>query len=262
MFAVLLLSVAFAWMLSHRGDVAVRRGEEILGEIRSHGLPAYWTREPQNLWYLVRNREGQVIGWEQRTRVFKDGVYIGVHRSRLKNFDIAELWSLNETATAGKYLGQANTPVGSLETHITLQGDAIQVSSSAVAKRVAGEFPANYIPEGLAALAFRLAAAGEKKVIFRMILDGLAIVGEQVNFVTVIVEPDGPERLKQKFFGQQSETVYHFDERGIIRTIESPDGSTSTLTGRDEVGRHFSEVRQVSPFANPGELDEPGRNGL
>ena len=75
MLAVLLASVAWAWVLVRRADRLPKRGAEIIAQIRREGLARYWPNELTLRWYLIRTPRGY-SGWRAMVQApVEDGGY-------------------------------------------------------------------------------------------------------------------------------------------------------------------------------------------
>ena len=210
------------------------------------GVPsAIFTAPRCRAWYLIRDKAGRPVGWEHETRMPVRGGYAGTRKVNLpaQNRIIEEGWWISADATSGKYGGTASTPQGRFETRTDLTDGRVMTQSGPPMKAAATIAPSNYIPEGLHALVFFLAASGAEKAVCRMVFDLEAIRGGRVNFQPVTLQPLGLNRVEVVYSGSRAGHVYHFDEQGLVERIENPyDGTTRTRTTRAEIAKYFPGI--------------------
>ncbi len=245
---VLGLSILIALLIAGADEPAKSRGTEILDQIRTRRLSSWWSDEPVEAWYLIRNVNGNTEGWQLVTRQFEDGVFFGsieVHRPKTI---VYEQWEINDGATEGKYIGQGRIDGQPVKTVTTLSDGRVYVNSTAWPQKVSSAAPPNYVPEGLTSLVIYLAAVGAEPVICRSIIDSAAIIGSRVHFFTSRIEPEGPQSARVTMAGIDSVNLYQFDARGELKRRDSTDGTSFIRVSPEEVLRAFPNIRPITPL--------------
>ena len=259
MLAVLLVSVAIAWSMSAVTSRPIARGVDILREIRSVGLGAYWPAEPVTLWYRVTDANNNPIAWKATRRMMVEGNFGGVNLITYDNFYAEEQWLIEPKATAGHYNGQMKMDSVTIETTIQFRDEVVTVRQPRqgrwlIAKAVA---PVNFLPDGMMPLAIRQVDARQKSAIFSQVFDRIAITqAGKVFFATTRMTPTakGVVEVVSTVGRGSSTTIYHLDETGLItKVVSPPDGETHTLTTREELTKDWPDL------AEP-ELDEENTN--
>ena len=226
MLVVLALSTAGAWLVQETLGAAARRGARILADIARRGLSHYWGGRSDVRWYLGTDAKGRPHGWRLTTRKADGDYYAGQDILRTAQGTYQSHWRLAADASEGKYAsGTALLRGAQPDIMIVLTHDRVEVDKglgpSGVARR-----PDSYIPEGAFPVVLSLTAAGGRPAKFKMIIDQVAVIGGQVHFITLVVSPQGADRVRASFtvLGKKPETtIYHLGADGGIEAIEYPD---------------------------------------
>ncbi len=264
MFAILVATVGLASWLTRTRLEPVRRGVEILERIRSRTLHAYWGPEATTRWYLVTDSQGRPTGWWSRTISPTGEGFSGtlVSYREPQKFSI-EQWNLANDASSGEYraAGESSSLVDIV---IQLEQGQVRVSRPMARQYRSGSSaaPENYIPEGMTSLALSEAVKAGKPAYFQIILNNLAIMGEEINFALVRVTPGerGLVRVEYEVLGprgmHKNVQLYQLDPQGNIASIkdeaDDADQTTQTHVSPEEVFQHFPEAAKfMSPSAQP-----------
>lgn len=250
------LSVLIALLIAGADEPAKSRGAEILDQIRTRRLSSWWSDEPVEAWYLIRNVNGNAIGWQLIIRQFEDGVFFGSTEIRTQKNVVYEQWEINDGATEGRYVGQGRIDGQPVKTVTTLSDGRIYVNSTAWPQKVSSAAPLNYVPEGLISLVIYLTAVGAEPVICRSIIDSAAIIGNRVHFFTSRIEPEGPQSARVTLAGIDSVDLYQFDARGELKRSDSTDGTSVIRVSHKDVLRAFPNIRPITPLGPASDDDE------
>ncbi len=205
MLLVLFGTVMLAWLFVRKPAKGVANAADIIAEIRSQGIEAYWSPEPVAYWYLLR-RNGEQYGWSVTYREGEEGGFRGSYIEVSKTpqgvtMQSNSSWWLNNDATRGKYIGEsieasrtrglqaagtrAEIELRDSKLHILQWINGRQYESGARA-------PENYIPEGLMPLMQALTARRKTEALFRFIQDGTRPSGEYPSFSRLNLHYLGP----------------------------------------------------------------------
>lgn len=260
MLAVLVVSVVVAWWISHHRQTAVRRGGEIVAEIRRDGLKKFWgegTRE----FFLVR-RNGLDVGWHAALRKPVEGGYRGLDvymHLASPGADQWESWTLSDDLRAGTYRAfgpsrlmkdrWARTEIALAHGHVTVTETQFALARASRAGGVAmmremdtftsraavGE---NYLPEGTLPLVLRQVGEHQVTASFKIILNEMPPMptasGEwETRFGSIRAEFGGQETLANP--APTRTTVVTavrggFGHDSTERTYWSQDGTLQRLT--------------------------------
>jgi len=264
MFVILLAAVALAWGLTRARLEPVHRGANIMERIRNRTLHAYWGTEPTTRWYLITDPQGQPAGWGSRTISPTGEGFSGtlVRYIKPQQFSI-EQWDLANDASRGEYRA-AGESASLVDTVIQLEQGRVRVVRHVAGRlrQASSASPENYIPEGMTSLALREAAKAGKPATFQIILNNLAIMGEEINFALVRVTP-GEKRLVRVEYEvltlkglHKSAQLYELDPQGHIASIkDEADQTTQTYVSPEEVFQHFPEAAKfMSPSSQPAPM--------
>lgn len=246
MFALLALATLSAWLIVQRRSGPHMRGAELVEQMRSEGLSAWWDRSPHSQWFLIR-RNGEVIGWDVRLRLpLGDGGFEGlklrIFRAQERSGGSWEYWQLNADATSGEYLsgdlafGEGRL-VTSTNTSIVQEEGAIQTeqSSQVGPRRSKAEVPENYIPEGTLPLVRRLVAEEGAEAAFRMVFNEQLPQGSRTTFGVVRMNGRSPSEQ------ERAQDAAYAVENVLITLDGSDSGETYLL---DEQGRTVGIVAE------------------
>jgi hypothetical protein len=162
------------------------------------------------------------------------GGYTGKDVSRIGPRLHVEAWSVDVRGRLSRYRAEGATlgtsprtgsPVIAKtdSTRIALRNGRVEVlRNEAGRERLGtGEAPANYIPEGLHALVYFLAAGGQREAAFVTVFNEQSVVGNRVRFSWLRAEPQGPRRVRVTF--EAGQHVYQFGANGELLRMEMPE---------------------------------------
>jgi hypothetical protein len=256
--ALLLLSVALAGLLIALRGGAKQEGTDVLLVLRQKKLPAFWSNDGVNQWFLWTGPDGRPAGWSTRTRGLAPKGYQGKKLEWKGSVVIQEAWQVDRAGTTGRYLGRAWAvirrpgvripllqPVST--TSILLRDGQVQVRHSGLRGGQSGQAvaPANYIPEGLTELAYYLASLGDQRVTFAWLNDESAVAGGRLNFSRVTATPEGKNKVLlslQLPEGAREERM-EFDAKGeVLRGSIPSSGFSYERSTFDLVKKAFPDV--------------------
>lgn len=225
MLVALALSTAGAWLVQETFGVAARRGARILAGMARRGLSHYWGGRSDVRWYLGTDANGRPHGWRLTTRKADGDYYAGQDIRQNVQGAYQSHWQLAADASEGTYAGGTGLLRGQHpNVTIALAHDRVEVASrlgpSGLDRR-----PDNYIPEGAFPVVLLLTGADGRDAKFEMIIDQIAVIGRQVNFITLTLTPQGADRVRAAYtlLGRSETTIYHLGADGGIEAIEYPD---------------------------------------
>ena len=277
MVAVLAASVAVAAWLSQMRGAPRRAGDAVLEHLRTRGLAAFWGRQTETLWYLLRDARGRAVGWWRLRRSPIEGGYQGhVVRRSAGSFD-EEQWSLGERATEGQYQADEYALVQrpglavplrqhQVTTRISLARGQVVVARTPARRRgirASDTAPEHYVPEGVTTLVLSLAAAGGKPAVFALVFNEFGLSASGVQFAEATVEPQGPRRARITYslvledLGKKVgwAEVLEFDAGGnVLRGTRPDSGITWEQASFEDVRGQFPEAAR---YAEPPDADSP-----
>ncbi|GAH71870.1 unnamed protein product, partial [marine sediment metagenome] len=219
MLVALALSTAGAWLVQETLGAAARRGAQIVADMARRGLSHYWGGRSDVRWYLVTDANGRPHGWRLTTRKADGDYYAGQDILRTAQGAHQSQWQLADDASEGRYASGTGLLRGQHpNVTIALTHNRVEVVTRFGASGL-GPRPDNYIPEGAFPVVLLLTAAGGRPAKFKMIIDQVAVIGGQVHFITLVVTPQGADRVRASFtvLGKKPETtIYHLGADGGI----------------------------------------------
>jgi hypothetical protein len=263
---ILALSALAAWWLVDLRRAPNTRGEAILTHIRAQRLAHYWGPQAATQWYLVQDPNGQAAGYVVRTRHASREGYGGMILYRAGDAHHWENWSLDAAASSGAYVAMAGGR-GLPDTQIVLRDGKVTVLKprAAGAEQATEPAPANYIPEGLMHLVIAEMAKASAPARFRFLYNPEAIVEGQLYFTYTWMSPQGggKVRVRNTFFGGESDDLYHVDATGEVVQIDNRlSGATTRLVDLRTLAGDFPEVldiqRELESGAEESGVDLPG----
>ena len=281
--AVLVVSVAVAWVLGALADRRVKSAVAILAAVRRDGLAKHWPERPRLDWYLSHaGDEAEPSGWRAVIRGRVDngrednGLFAGmiVHVSG-REYQVEE-WVLNADATSGKYAAHMGVGRPLPDTSITLEKredgekredrEKMDVTVTPYGgKRLPGrgEAPKNYLPEGTLELAVALVAAGRGNAQFALVFNGSPNVGGRIEFGTVRMRYAGKgptrqgketRRVRVGFGGRrQDEHEYEVGPDGEVLAWSEP-GRRFVAVGEEELRGRFPNALSIVGRLLPNRL--------
>ncbi|MDY6913688.1 MAG: hypothetical protein SVT52_04435 [Planctomycetota bacterium] len=177
---VLLGSVAVAWWLVRSRSGYQHRGADILAQIRSRGLDAFWKEEQAIEWFAIRS-DKELIGWRAMARFRRpDKGFEGISIAFTPKGSIRswEHWSLNADATENNYLAGPLLPgpaglIPLPNTRIQLADGRILVQQRIKGRKYQShvDVPDNYLPEGMLTLAASAVAREKTSATFQLVFN-------------------------------------------------------------------------------------------
>lgn len=257
--AVLLVSVALAWMVTHQKKQLRASATDALGTLRQEGLSAYYSRSVE--WYVIRI-DGADVGWAMRaTEPAQDGSgFFGAYLVVTGTTGICELWTLTEDASTGSYkAGDLAMSAGqSLElnpdTTIVQEDGQLTVTQSFQGRRVISKaaVPETYMPEGSSRALLTILARSRNEAQVNMVLNQAPPVGDRPQFIDFRIEgldPGGDTAAQatlrarmQASRGGGFEADYHLDAQGRIVEVRRPDMVQTRVTPK-ELDKRFKRAR-------------------
>ena len=250
MLAVLLGSVAVAWMLGELADRRVKSAVAALAAVRRDGLAKHWPERLRVDWYVSRAGDGaNPSGWGALVRGRGDqGAFAGMMLYVSGQEYHVDEWVLNADATSGMYRARAGVGWPLLDTSITLDDGVVEVVPHGGERLPGrGRAPENYLPEGTLELAVALVAAGKSNAQFALVFNESPNVGGRIEFGTVRMKYAGrgptrrgkaTRRVRVGFGGQQSEREYEVGPGGEVLAWSAP-GLRFVTAGEEEVLSRF-----------------------
>ncbi len=254
MLAVLAVTIAGAWWLVWARNAPARRGAELVAQVRSEGLGAFWQGPEVQFWQIERTQltpYGPVrsVLWTVELRKqrpdggFEELSVTGANPDRLQ----WAYWKLNAQATEGLYQAgilDRNRVSRQLETRqkteIRQTADklAVQQFMDDAGKRVEtfAPVPENYAPEGTLRLLRDLTARNGENADFLVVYDEVPPGGQEPSFNTIQYAYRGQTR----FQGRQ---VRQLQTR---RTSRDDEGNQFTTTTDYLIDPELGEIRRVS----------------
>ncbi len=252
---VLAAAVAAAWVMDLRARRRVWRAADIMAEIRSRGLGAFWPERAVVEWYLRQDPRGP-IGWRATARwATRDGGFAGVDLLIDRSGSGVEQWTLDPSAGRGTYDATAQDETSYSRTQVLLTDGRVQVAQSSGDTAESPE-PPNYIPEGLLELVVRRVGQRRTDGLFKIVFNNRPNRYGVVDFGNLHIRhlgtsrAGGPKvRVSSETDGERFQSVYEFDGQGQLAGVTAASGVRSVRSSLQEVGRFFPQApARLSPF--------------
>ena len=258
MLAVLVGSVAVAWMLGRLADRRVKSAVATLAALRRDGLGKHWPERLRVDWYLSHaGDEAKPSGWGAVIRGRgEQGPIAGMMvRVSGREYDL-EVWVLNADATSGKHETHAGVGWPLLDTSITLDDGVVTVvpyGGKRLRERGQAPAPKNYLPEATLELAVALVAAGRGNAQFARASKESPNVGGRIEFGTVRIRyiGKGPtrrgketRRVRVSFGGRQGEWEYEVGPGGEVLAWSVP-GRRFVAVGEEKLRGRFPNAPNI-----------------
>jgi hypothetical protein len=259
MLAALGATVGAAWLLVYVNEGPARLGAELVDQIQSRRLEAFWQGTRQEYWY------SDVDTWSYRLRFRTDeGTWLGV--TVHEEGRVWEVWTLDSEATTGKYVAGTYGPTAGLGGGIDVKTDTVieydhghisadqLIHSPNRRTKSAGDAPDNYVPEGTLRLARRLVAKRDAPAAFQFIANTLLPFGNTPRFVSVRYTPAGTTQ------GPQGQTLHMVST--AHESIEGKRGRRLTMEQVYYIDSDGHEVKIVTRSVFQGEPEDQSQSLL
>ncbi len=258
--AVLVASVALAWVVTRQKQQLRESATDALSTLRQEGLSAYYSRSVE--WYVIRI-DGADAGWAMRaTEPATDGSgYFGAYLVVTGTTGIGELWSLSEDTSTGSYrAGDLVVTSGQAlllneDTSITQQDGQLRVVQAIGGRAAVSQAPVpeTYLPEGSSRAVLTILARNRQEAQVNMVLNQAPPVGDRPQFVDFRIEGLDPSeglaegatllaRMSASRGGARYEANYHLDQEGGIVEVRRPD-MVQVRVSATELDKRFKGAR-------------------